>query len=67
MNKKIKKNYWEDREWFIRRNQSIMKDKMGGMSMVNLVKKYEITPTRLYYIVYKMKERKQKNQREVQR
>lgn len=37
------------------RNAEILKDYQNKMSLVNLVKKYSITPARLYFIVKREK------------
>ena len=42
-----KPDHWEDPEFYKARNKELFKDKEGGMSNVNLVKKYEISPDRI--------------------
>ena len=51
MNRDKPVSYWEKPSWFESRNKQILKDKEEGLSIVELVTKYGITPTRLHYIV----------------
>ena len=46
-----KPNYYEDREWYEKRNQDLFKDKMAGLSNTELIIKYNISPARIVYLV----------------
>lgn len=46
-----KPEYWDDTEWFEKRNQQLVEDKKEGMSIAKMCGKYDITPKRIYTIV----------------
>ena len=48
---KIKPRYWDNPQWFVERNQELVKDKESGMSIAELCGKYNITPNRIYHVM----------------
>lgn len=42
-----------NREWYAQRNEEMLKDKMEGLSNTELVIKYQVSPTRIQYIISK--------------
>ena len=56
--------YYENsstRQWYAERNKQIYKDKLAGMSNVDLVNKYQITTDRVLKIVRKEREKHDRN------
>lgn len=48
-----KPNYFQNKEWYEKRNREILKDKQAGMSNVELITKYQITPARIRNLIKK--------------
>jgi Mor family transcriptional regulator len=48
---KLKPDYYSDKEWYVKRNKGVLKDKQAGMSNKDLVKKYDVSPARIQYLV----------------
>ena len=46
-----KPNYYQDKQWYKKRNEEILKDKQEGMSIKDLVKKYDLGGARIQYLV----------------
>ena len=53
----MRADYFKRPEWYRKRNEEIYADKIDGMSMVEMVKKYGITTNRIYQIVNKLKDK----------
>jgi hypothetical protein len=45
------KTYWNDKEWFQKRNEELVADKKAGMSIAKLIAKYNVTPNVIYKVV----------------
>jgi Mor family transcriptional regulator len=42
-----------NKEWYAQRNREMFEDKMAGMSNMELINKYQITPARIKYLISK--------------
>lgn len=48
-------NYWENEDWFKKRNQEITDDRANRMTTKELMAKYHLTATRIFKIIQTLK------------
>lgn len=51
---------FSNKEWYAQRNKQILADKQAGMSNKDLVKKYNVSPARIQYLIKTERSRCQK-------
>lgn len=54
--------YWDNQEWYAKRNEELLNDRAGGMPLPQLMEKYDLTHQRIYAVLDRIKFKKGKHE-----